>query len=160
MLNVNAMNNPLLNIYWNQIYNITEIVFDSKFKIKEEIVEEALDFLRKSDAKLLEKDTLIKVVVAGRMKSGKSLLTDVLFFDGEGILHSDVTPDTANITYIRNADKDNPPCAIITFITDEDIQSMVNYTQKQQGNDGKNEGIDAEIFVSAKSQGVVTKKPC
>lgn len=139
----NGIRNEELNSCWELLYNIEEIVRDTPFALDQADMERVKKNIREVDARFYDKSVPIKIVVAGRMKAGKSMMTDVLFFNGEGILNSEATPATANITYIRRIDEEHKEeGAKVYFLKHEDVKQMENYLEGQS-EDGNSDDASA-----------------
>lgn len=141
-----AVKNKYLLQLWHFGYELYHIVEEAKIPtlvIKDENLEEVRKSIKDADDRLTDKFSPIKVAVAGRMKAGKSMMADVLFFNGEGLLRSDTTPATANITYIQCSDEQHPEGAIVDFLTKEDVAEMRNYyeNQKEDGDSDDHEAV-------------------
>jgi hypothetical protein len=141
-----VVKNKYLLQLWHFAYELYHIAGEAKIPtlaIKDENLEEARKLIKDVDDGLTDKFSPIKVAVAGRMKAGKSMMADVLFFNGEGLLRSDTTPATANITYIQCSDEQHPEGAIVDFLTKEDVAEMRNYyeNQKEDGDSDDHEAV-------------------
>ncbi len=128
---LHPMKNNEMKIIWDFIHDVDESVSASLFALNSDRVNEALNLLRKTDEQFTDDSNPIKVAIAGRMKAGKSMLADVLFFGGDGVLNSDTTPATANITYIHYADEEHQEGAEITFLNQSEVMEMENYLTRQ-----------------------------
>ncbi len=139
----NGINNEELACFWEQLHNIEEMVKDTPFSLDPSVMNQTRKHLQEADAKLGDDSAPVKIVVTGRMKSGKSMMADVLFFGGEGVLNSDATPATANITYIRCTDElHNKEGARVSFLKTADVKEMENYVAKQS-EDGRSDNVNA-----------------
>lgn len=143
MIGDNGIKNKELSNCWEWLHNMEETVRDTPFSLDASVIDVIRKHLQQADIQVDDDSIPIKIVITGRMKAGKSMMADVLFFGGKGILNSDVTPATANITYIRCIDEQHgKEGAKVSFLKKADVEEMENYVSKQ-GEDGKSDDPNA-----------------
>lgn len=139
----NGIKNEELGTCWNRLHDIDELFRNTRFALDENDMERVRKQIRQTDARINDDSVPVKIVITGRMNAGKSMMADVLFFGGKGVLNSEATPATANITYIRcTNERHREECAIVHFLRRDDVEQMENYISKQS-EDGKSDDAGA-----------------
>ncbi|MFZ5965719.1 MAG: dynamin family protein [Bacillota bacterium] len=71
--------------------------------------------------KKLSEERRLKIAIAGRMNTGKSMLVDNLFFEGRGIVNSSETPSTARLTILNYSEQQY---AEVVFLSRDDEHEL------------------------------------
>ena len=144
----NSLQNETLGMLWNFLHDMDEVTRKTKFAFDHS---ECTKMLLETDRLCSDSQLPLKIVVGGRMKAGKSMMADLLYFDGRGVLNSDTTPATANIMYIRRAEENHRPGAEITFLTQEEVEEMKTYISNQNDAGG---GVNGSLTDQIRYQAI------
>lgn len=115
---------------------------------KEEEIESLFESCRKN---ITDKDRRIKVAIAGKMNTGKSMLIDNLFFKGQGIVSSFEIPSTARLSTLFYSEREY---AIVTFITQDDLQRLEKLAPKYEQDNDETYKAAAELFSAIRKSDV------
>lgn len=129
----NSLQNEKLGMVWDLLHDMQELTEKTEFSFD---AGEYQKMIKEADRFCSDSSLPLKIVVGGRMKAGKSMMVDTLYFEGRGVLNSDTTPATANIMFIRCSDEEHKPGAVITFLTREEVEEMKTYFSNQNASGG------------------------
>lgn len=135
-----------LNDYLSKAILFSKELQISSFAQPDE-TEKIREVIEKCRSNVENSDRRIKVAIAGKMNTGKSMLVDNLFFQGQGIVSSNEIPSTARLSTLYYSEKEH---AVIRFVSMKDIERLKKIAERYDQDSGEADKAAYELYAAIK----------